>query len=337
MCQWSRHMIGLYRACTFFQGVCHNADMRLTLIIISILALCTAPAAAKQYYKYQDENGVWHYTDREPDTDQPVETRQIRVEPSKAVTMRKVGEDGEAGFQFTNHLFGPVSVSARLELAENIRTEPPLPARFTLQSRAQEVLFQAFPANPRLASKYRISYQALPGDPAAQPENTAYLPPVPTEGRFYISQGFNGELTHQGPEAQYAIDIVMPEGTPVLAARDGRVMEVQDDFFEGGQDEKRYRERANLVRVLHEDGTMAVYAHLKLESVRVRPGQAVLAGEVIAESGNTGYSSGPHLHFAVQRNTGTELVSIPFRFLEADGDAFQPTGPMPLTGVRPPR
>ena len=332
MCQWSRPLAGCME--TLIQSLCHNAAMRHFVLTLLLLAFCMTPAAAKQYYKYQDEDGVWHYSDRAPDTDRPVETRQIRVEPRKAVTMRQVGSERESGFQFSNHLHGPVTVSARLELANNIRTEPALPAQFVLQGREQEVLFQVFPRDKQQSSKYRISYRALPGDPAATPQNVAYLPPVPVDGRFYISQGFNGDLTHRGPDARYAIDIVMPEGTPVLADRDGQVMEVQDDFFEGGQDEKRYRERANLVRVLHEDGTMAVYAHLKLESVRVRPGQVVLAGDPIAESGNTGYSSGPHLHFAVQRNTGSELVSIPFRFREQDGGSFQPTGPMPLTGVQ---
>ena len=311
--------------------------MRSALILILILALGAAPATAKQYYKYQDENGVWHYTDREPDTDQPVESRRIRVEPKKPVTMRRQGSNRNPEFEFQNHLHGPVSVTARLDLQENIQTEPPLPHTFVLESRARRTLIQVSHIDERQESRFRFSYQSLPGDPSARHDNTVYLPPVPSEGRYYISQGFNGELTHHGADARYAIDVVMPEGTPVLAARDGRVMEVQDDFFEGGQDEERFRERANLVRVVHEDGTMAIYAHLKPESVKVRPGQAVLAGEIIAESGNTGYSSGPHLHFAVQRNTGTELVSIPFRFREQDGGAFQPTGPMPLTGFRPNR
>jgi len=72
------------------------------------------------------------------------------------------------------------------------------------------------------------------------------------------------------------------------------------------------RARTNYLRLLHADGTMTIYVHLRTGSARVQIGQSVAAGELIAESGNTGYSTGPHLHFAVQRNDGKRLISIPF-------------------------
>ena len=71
--------------------------------------------------------------------------------------------------------------------------------------------------------------------------------------------------------------------------------------------------RANHVRILHDDGSMAVYAHLQPESVVVRAGARVRAGQQIGSSGNTGFSTGPHLHFAVQLNRGMRLESVPFR------------------------
>ena len=70
----------------------------------------------------------------------------------------------------------------------------------------------------------------------------------------------------------------------------------------------------NYIRLRHDDGTMTVYVHLKPNSERVKLGDYVGGGEQIAESGNTGYTSGPHLHFAVQRNNGIATVSIPFKF-----------------------
>ena len=99
-----------------------------------------------------------------------------------------------------------------------------------------------------------------------------------------------------------AVDINMPEGTPVLAARDGVVMTVDNDFFGNGLDMAQYGDRANNIRIVHADGAMSVYAHLQLESARVQVGQHVKAGQVIALSGDTGYASGPHLHFCVQMN-----------------------------------
>jgi len=91
------------------------------------------------------------------------------------------------------------------------------------------------------------------------------------------------------------------------------VMQVESDFDKAGLDLEKYGGRANYVRILHDDGTMGLYAHLRPEGVLVRVGQRVRQGQQIGLSGNTGFTSGPHLHFAVQVNRGMNLLSIPFR------------------------
>src|SRR5690606_150933 len=90
---------------------------------------------------------------------------------------------------------------------------------------------------------------------------------------------------------------------------------------------ERYGGRANYVRILHADGTMALYAHLKPEGVLVRVGQRVRQGQQIALSGNTGFSTAPHLHFVVQANRGMRLESVPFRMYGALGELKFGTGP----------
>ena len=83
--------------------------------------------------------------------------------------------------------------------------------------------------------------------------------------------------------------------------------------------------------MLHDDGTHAIYAHLQLDTVRVKPGQHVARGEYIASSGNTGFSSGPHLHFVVLRNVGLRSESVPVVFAGAGGASVTPRSGQVLT------
>ena len=124
--------------------------------------------------------------------------------------------------------------------------------------------------------------------------------------------------THNAPGSRYAIDLAMPEETAIHAARGGTVVEIAFRSYSGGTTAAD-APKANLIRIMHDDGTMAIYAHLALDSVRVRPGDRVQRGEYIASSGNTGFSSGPHLHFGVERNAGFSLESIPVSFVGAGG------------------
>jgi murein DD-endopeptidase MepM/ murein hydrolase activator NlpD len=166
-----------------------------------------------------------------------------------------------------------------------------------------------------------MSYRARKSTPVG---NIVALPPIAAGEEYPVSQGFQGGKTHLTPESEYAIDIGMPVGTAIHAARSGTVMDVEEDFNRGGTDLEKYGDKVNQVRILHDDGTMSVYAHLDLASVSVRPGARVRAGQKIARSGNTGFSSGPHLHFVIQQNTGMNLISVPFKFKTVDGSVQAP-------------
>ncbi len=75
------------------------------------------------------------------------------------------------------------------------------------------------------------------------------------------------------------------------------------------------------------DGVYAVTAHLRRHSVRIAVGQPVRAGEQIAECGNSGNSSEPHLHFQLQDHPRVAFAAgIPFRFADADGSPTDPPG-----------
>ncbi len=185
----------------------------------------------------------------------------------------------------------------------------------------------------KIETKYE-ERELVPGAPFdTVPEDLDYYPPFARGETFPISQGIDDDQTHADPANRYAVDIVMPLDTPVLAARGGIVMETEARHSDNGRKDLRLLDEANFVRVLHEDGTMAIYAHLQQYSVRVEPGMKIPAGHWIGNSGNSGYSSGPHLHFVVQMNIGMALESLPLRFRRPEGGVMDPDRPQPLSGV----
>lgn len=304
------------------------------LWLLATLLAWPAALPAANIYKYQDENGIWHFTDRAPGQDIEFETVYMEREPEPRVRMRQEGPKHNPVYLVFNDFWGPVEIELKLVDDVNVLSEPTLPARFVVPAQTEQTLVGIGALDPQRGFKYRLSMASVPGPPIAQPVTDLVLQaPFPEQKQFPVSQGFQGERTHESPDSEYAIDIAMPVGTPILAARNGVVMDVEEDFDRGGDDREKFGHKANHVRVLHEDGTMALYAHLDLASVNVRPGARVRAGQQIARSGNTGFSTGPHLHFAVQQNIGMQLISLPFQFRMASGGSAEPREAQLLPGA----
>ena len=141
-------------------------------------------------------------------------------------------------------------------------------------------------------------------------------------GRYVVMQGPLGNYSHfAGSGNENAVDWGVPEGTPVLAAREGRVVGVRADSAFSGTDPK-FKPLANYVIIKHADGTFADYRHLKTGNALVKLGDEVKVGQLIGLSGNTGYSTKPHLHFGVfQAIDGKKVLSLPFR-LKTDRGVF---------------
>lgn len=308
----------------------------LCWLLLAVLLSLPQSSAAKTIYKYTDENGIVHFTDKPPPEEIEVETRRVRVDTAAAIRMRSETLAGRKQQIIDNLMHGPVQIELRLTESDNVRTEPPLPSTFVLERGYSGELVRYLPQRPDRSWRYQVTSRYVPGMPNVQVDrHHRYLPPWPAGQQFIISQGFHGKTTHNSPDAIYAVDIPMPVGTPIVASREGVVMEVQQDYYGSGQDRERFGARANAIRIHHADGSMAIYAHLDVESALVRPGDVVLAGETIARSGNTGFSSGPHLHFAIQVNAGMRLESVPFSFLQAGGKRVEPLTATRITGVRP--
>ncbi len=85
------------------------------------------------------------------------------------------------------------------------------------------------------------------------------------------------------------IDFVTPAGTPIVATGDGVVIKAGLDPAYG-----------NFIEIVHGDGFISKYAHNS--KLFVKPGQAITRGQLIANSGSTGRSTGPHLHYEIHQN-----------------------------------
>ncbi len=120
-------------------------------------------------------------------------------------------------------------------------------------------------------------------------------------------------LTHVGTD-RFAIDFVVSEGSVVKAAMSGKIIYVKVDSNSGG-DEIKYEnfEFYNHIVVKHENGEYTEYGHLKFNGSNKKVGDQVKEGDIIAYSGNTGFSEKPHLHFSVfvLKNVDLDFEKLP--------------------------
>ncbi len=155
--------------------------------------------------------------------------------------------------------------------------------------------------DPGQPHSYARDYSWRYGAQGGVPDRVAYQLPYPPRERHELAQGYLGEFSHNpGSQNEYAYDFAMPVGTTVCAARDGVVVGVRQDSDVGGP-YPTFKNCGNYVIIRHRDGTYAEYVHLKKDGALVALGADVQAGQPIALSGATGFTSGPHVHFAVFR------------------------------------
>ena len=135
------------------------------------------------------------------------------------------------------------------------------------------------------------------GDMSVTSDAYVYGLPWRAGETYTCGNGWNGFGAHQG-DYGHAVDFLMPEGTPVLASRDGVVFATENRYSQGGND-PALGDKANYVYIRHDNGTYGRYLHFRQGGVEVQVGQPVRRGQLIGYSGNTGWSTDPHLHFDV--------------------------------------
>lgn len=270
------------------QGARANKQAVLSLIAALACALCVGGARAQQTL---------------PDGD--------------SVAIHELRENGTIRLVARNSLYGPVQVGLYLTDVDRLVPEDTELLR-VLPARSETEIVRLDAAAVAAGGGLDYEFLHIPGAPGARHSPASpYRLPYAVAARHPVTQAYPEKITHTDPSSTYAIDFAMPIGTGVFAARAGTIMQVTSDYL--GATTASGATRANLVRILHDDGTMAVYAHLHWDSIRVTPGDRVQRGELIAASGNTGYSTGPHLHFVVQRNRGGSIVSVPVQFAGLGG------------------
>ncbi|MBA9027497.1 M23 family metallopeptidase [Peribacillus huizhouensis] len=117
--------------------------------------------------------------------------------------------------------------------------------------------------------------------------------------KFRITSPY-GELSEVRGHVHRGIDFAMPEGTTLRTITDGTVERVMN--FGG-------KNLGKGVEILNQDGTTSIYGHMSNVSVKV--GDKLHAGDVIGLSGNTGHSTGPHLHYAMKDGAGAWIDPSP--------------------------
>ncbi len=156
---------------------------------------------------------------------------------------------------------------------------------------------------------------------------------LPFIGEWMVSQGYDGNITHKG-EWGKALDFIIVDdalktydkyaatpqhfycyGKPVLAPADGFVQHIED-YIEDNEIGKINQQQnwGNSIVIKHAEGLFTKMSHLRKNSFKVKMGDYVKQGDIIASCGNSGRSPEPHLHFQVQTTSyiGSKTFAYPF-------------------------
>ena len=282
--------------------------LKLSSVALTFALIFTSSVhnAHAQIYKYQGSDGKWHYSDKKPVSKQTkVESINYHSKTKKTLKPHLVLSHSDNGTDFIVHnpYFAPIQIFLSVGTHKLSKLIP---------ENSQEAVYQS---PTRIFSGEHRFYYVI-GSPDSRHTQSHYLPPFKNFKPMKVTQSFKGRFSHNSQPSLYAIDIGMTVGTQISAARGGVVISTKDDYASAGVSSPFFIDKANVVRVLHDDGTYAVYAHLLLGSIRVKAGDKVKAGQILALSGNTGYSTGPHLHFVIRKNDKGRSKSLPFKLMQ---------------------
>ena len=247
-------------------------------------------------------------------SDEPFEVYNVRNE-----------ETGTTVVYAKNNYLCEESVIVEFKTLKNMEADKALPFKTVVPAGVKKYKLLTLTIKDRTkGSQLGYISKYCHGNAFKETHDYRYVYTIPYEEgkQFSIDQGYGGRFSHYMKGKTYALDFSMKEGTPICAARGGIVILVKDNSNKHGKTMK-YQSFGNYVTIYHEDGTMANYFHIKKRGSKVKVGDKVEAGQVIALSGNTGWSSGPHLHFQVfSFDEDMNVKSIPTKFRQENGKAI---------------
>lgn len=222
-----------------------------------------------------------------------------------------------------NNMLCPLSLKLKLDKT-NMNCKEECPEVVVLPGKAAKHPIVTLLPEEGKSSKFSYNYKWFYGNITKNDfdKNHAYYLPFEEGKEYTMAQGYNGPQSHRNVNA---LDFTMPEGSNITAAREGVVVKVVQSNWNTCPEEK-CKEFNNTVTIYHKDGTFAEYAHIKQNGAIVKEGDVVKAGQLIAKSGNTGWSSGPHLHFLVYKYTENGMQSLETKFKVGNAVQFLKVG-----------
>ncbi|GGL88767.1 peptidase [Streptomyces fumigatiscleroticus] len=222
----------------------------------------------------------------------PRSSRTSRIRTRAAVLAAGLGASAVLG--------AGVAAAADTTAASSVASA--VEAQAAAQAKAAKTAQAAKTAKAAEAKKTAAARQA-----AAEKKAASWVDPV---AKYTLSATFNqaGGMWAAKHSGQ---DFAVPSGTEVMAAHGGTVVKAGPN---GAGDGPAY---GNAIVIKHADGVYSQYAHLSRIDVKV--GQVVTTGQHIALSGNTGNSTGPHLHFEIRTTPNYGSAVDPVTFLRSQG------------------
>ncbi|SNR75384.1 M23 family metallopeptidase [Dokdonia pacifica] len=212
-----------------------------------------------------------------------------------------------------NNEYCPVTIQLEFTVT-NLSLKDPNNNLYVIQPRQKKQLVTQLTVTQKNKG-YKLSYTSWTnyGDATKNTYDHDYAYDLPyAKGQsFKVHQGYNGTFSHYNKNA---LDFDMSIGSAIHAVRNGVVIKIVTQHHQncGTKECKKYN---NHIIIYHSDGTFAEYTHLKQNGVTVALGDIIKQGQLIGYSGNTGWSTGPHLHLEVflQKMRKRETIQTKFK------------------------